>query len=81
MNNPNISEEIHFANEELKIIQEEIAGYRMLRSTADKNLFNVFVVDSKDNLLACVAVDLTFEKVSAIVEALNNSVESKDENI
>lgn len=79
MNNPNISEEIHFSNEELKIIQDEIAGYRMLRSKENKSLFNVFAVDSKDDLLVCVALDLTFEKASAIVEALNNSVESKDE--
>lgn len=87
--NPNISEEIAFAkhaslrdlfaNEELKIIQSEIAGYRLMRSTADKNLFSIFAVDSKDDLLACAAVDLTFEQASGIVAELNKQVESISE--
>ncbi len=78
-NNSNISEEIAFANEELKIIQDEIAGYRMQRSLADRNLMNVFAVDSNDDLLACLAVDLTFEQASAIVDALNTENEKNNE--
>lgn len=72
-------DQIYFSNEELKIIQDEIVGYRLMRSTADKNLFNIFVVDSKDDLLACAAVDLTFEQASAIVVELNKQMESISE--
>lgn len=59
-------------NEYLNHIDEsEIAGYQIMRSTADRNLFNVFSVDSKGELLACVEVDLSFEKASALVEVVN----------
>lgn len=59
-------------NEYLNPIDEsEIAGYQIMRSTADRNLFNVFSVDSKGELLACVEVDLSFEKASALVEVVN----------
>lgn len=51
--------------------ESEIAGYQIMRSTADQNLFNVFSVDSKGELLACVEVDLSFEKASALVEVVN----------
>lgn len=51
--------------------ESEIAGYQIMRSTADRNLFNVFSVDSKGELLACVEVDLSFEKASALVEVVN----------
>lgn len=53
------------------IDESEIAGYQIMRSTADQNLFNVFSVDSKGELLACVEVDLSFEKASALVEVVN----------
>lgn len=51
--------------------ESEIAGYQIMRSTADRNLFNVFSVNSKGELLACVEVDLSFEKASAMVEVVN----------
>lgn len=51
----------------------------MLRSKENKSLFNVFAVDSKDDPLACVALDLTFEQASGIVEVLNKQTEVEDE--
>lgn len=58
-------------NIEVQISPEEIAGYIMLRSLSDRNKFNIFAVNSKDELLFAAATDLDFEKASALVEAIN----------
>lgn len=58
-------------NETEVIPPELIAGYIIQRSPTNKNLYNIFAVDSTDNLLFCAASDLTFEKASAMVEVVN----------
>ena len=72
-------------NETIQIPPELIAGYIIQRSPTDRNLFNIYATDSEGELLFCAASDLTFEKASAMVEAINKEfypvVESPTETV
>lgn len=65
--------ELEFTDEqnEVYVNPEDIAGYVIKRSPTSRLLFNVFGVDSKDELLFCAASDLSAEKAMAFAEALN----------
>lgn len=54
-----------------QINPDDIAGYIIRRSPTSRLLFNVFGVNSKDELLFCAASDLSAEKAMAFVESLN----------
>lgn len=75
----------HNTNETEVIPPELIAGYVLLRSPTDRNLFNIYATDSEGELLFCAASDLTFEKASAMVEVVNREhfpvVESPTETV
>lgn len=56
---------------EICINPEDIAGYIIRRSPTSRLHYNVYAVDSKDELLFCAESDLSPEKAMAIVDALN----------
>jgi len=59
-------------SDETEVIPSDlVAGYIIQRSPTDKFKYNIYAVDSDGDLLFCAASDLTFEKASAMVEAVN----------
>jgi len=64
---------VQHTNEEtsLQINPEDIAGYIIQRSPTSNFLFNAYAVSQDDELLFCAASDLSFEKATALVEAIN----------
>lgn len=61
------------AYEITQVDPEDIAGYIIRRSPTSRLHYNVYAVDSKDELLFCAASDLSAEKAMAIVDALNET--------
>lgn len=59
-------------DEKIEYVQEDdVVGYAIQRSFTDKNLFDVFAVDSNGDFLFCADANLSFEKASALVDAVN----------
>ena len=59
-------------NEDIQQIHpDEIAGYLIKRSPANKALFNVFAVDDNYEPLFCVECDLSLEEAQQKVDAVN----------
>ena len=59
-------------NEDIQQIHpDEIAGYLIKRSPADKALFSVFAVDWLYEPLFCVESDLSLEEAQQKVDAVN----------
>ena len=59
-------------NEDIQQINpDEIAGYLIKRSLANKGLFNVFAVDDNYEPLFCVECDLSLEEAQQKVDAVN----------
>lgn len=49
-----------------------ISGFILLRSPAERFKYNVMAVDEEGEFLFCAASDLTFEKASDMMQAINN---------
>jgi hypothetical protein len=59
-------------NEDIKRLEEDdVAGYVVQRSFTSHNLFDVFAVDKNGDFLFCADANLSFEKASALVDAVN----------
>lgn len=59
---------------DIKIVNKQIYAHTLVRSFANRTLVNVVAVDKKGELLATVAVDLSFEEGAEMVEALNRDL-------
>ena len=59
---------------DIKIINKQIYAHTLVRSFADRTLVNVVAVDKKGELIATVAVDLSFEEGADMVEAMNRDL-------
>lgn len=56
---------------EIYVNPDEIAGYIIRRSPTSQLRFDVFGVDSKDELLFCAASDMNAETAMCLVDAFN----------
>lgn len=60
------------ANDTTELDPSLIAGYILSRSPAERFKYNVMAVDEEGEFLFCAASDLTFEKASDMMQAINN---------
>lgn len=59
-------------NETEVIHPDNIAGYIIQRSPTNKLFFNVAAVSRDNEILFCVASDLSFERASTMVDVVNS---------
>jgi len=65
-----------FPDKFLEVNPQFIRGYKLYRSPSNQRLFNVVAYGAKDELLAVVETDLSFDDAQFAVEALNESLNS-----
>jgi len=61
----------HYIDDDFYINPEDIAGYIIQRSPTSNILFNIYAVSQNNEWLFCAASDLSFEKATSYVDALN----------
>ena len=62
---------MHNLEETTEINPADITGYRLVRSFFNNKLFNIFLVNAKDERLVCMKSGMDFEEASYLVETMN----------